>query len=133
MGYTEFYNFLIPLYGLSLITLGPRVADSPLEGAGFEPSVPLLTTGPHPNDVRNIAHTHTIGAVCNHSLNAFTVATIARDHPGEVSPARPVSRTRTAAYPGSQKCRARARAIDSPCEVLRRAIAIYSGDGYELG
>jgi hypothetical protein len=25
MGYTEFYNFLIPLYGLSLITLGPRV------------------------------------------------------------------------------------------------------------
>ena len=32
MGYTEFYNFLIPLYGLSLITLGPRVCG--LAGGG---------------------------------------------------------------------------------------------------
>jgi hypothetical protein len=83
--------------------------DSPLEGDGFEPSVPLRHRGtpatPPPSSGK-VPYTHSVGSICDHNLGVFIATKIAMENTDAVPPAHPVPRTPKTAYPGLQRCRA---------------------------
>jgi hypothetical protein len=83
--------------------------DSPVEGDGFEPSVPLRNPRADGRLIykssRKVRDTHSVGAISDHNLGVFTVTEIAMENTGAVPPVHPLPRTPKAEYPGLQRCR----------------------------
>jgi hypothetical protein len=96
---------------LTIDGISPRklgfAPDSPLEEAGFEPSVPLrIESRWRAKSSGKVPDTHSVGAIRNHNLGVFTVTEIAVKNTAALPPAHRLPRTPKAAYSGLQRCRA---------------------------
>jgi hypothetical protein len=112
---------------LTIDGISPRklgfAPDSPLEEAGFEPSVPLrIESRWRAKSSGKVPDTHSVGAIRNHNLGVFTVTEIVVS----CGPASaPAPQDAKGGLFGVAEVPRAERAVDLPCAAGRLAIAVY--------